>query len=232
MSDTIDRYFLRREIENIEVPTNTLNVQWNNLLSIDRLNRMIALLGRNPDAIYRARGGFAIWTDILLNGLYKFKEIRISDVDSYDSIFITYNYAIKPSKICNLHKVSYNIIYYPKGRTLTVVCSNLGISLATFFAIKQYNNDEIGYEDAKDRINELSNDIQQEYNENDSFWDLELTNIIAKYLFDVRQKEEIVVERPSIERISSYPVIERVRPTSDISLRESLLIGSNGKSAV
>jgi len=160
-------------------------LQWENKLAEQRVYETIDILNQNPDIYDPATGGRAIWIapPMLFNpGKSLYSDIVIKDVayyhektaDHLDFYFMSLNYNIKPDKIANLNKITGSAYYYPVGELLYAGCHFPSASIITFAIIKEYNEDKISLEDARESYNNRIKQASDEYNKSATSGDIHL----------------------------------------------------------
>jgi hypothetical protein len=149
-------------------------IKWNNKLAVQRVHETAEILNRDPDYLDENPGGFAKWVKpgtfyVGSNSLYE--HLIIKDVGYYhekpaehlDFYFLSMRYHIKPDKLSNLHKITGSAYYYQIGGILYAGCHFPGASIITFGIIKEYNEDKISLEDAREFYNGRIARAMEEY---------------------------------------------------------------------
>ncbi len=151
------------------------SLKWNNKLAEQRVYETIELLGKNPDIYDPKPNGRAVWINpptFFTTGDSFYSDIVIKDagyyhekpVDHLDFYYISLNYRISPDKLSGLHKITGSAYYYLVGELLYAGCHFPSASIVTFNIIKEYNENKISLEDARELYNNRIAQASVEYN--------------------------------------------------------------------
>lgn len=155
-------------------PDTIRGFNWNNKLAAQRVFETMDLLGRKPDLIDPKPGGCAIWYKPSLffgKGKSLYNSLEIKDGAYYhekpaehlDFYFLSLKYHVKPDKQSKIHRITGSAYYYSVGGLLYAGCHFPGASIVTFDIIKEYNEDMISLEDARELYNGRIARAMEEY---------------------------------------------------------------------
>ena len=150
-------------------------LKWDNKLAVQRVYETMDILDKKPDIYDPEAGGRAVWIDpptFFTSEKSLYADIVIKDVGYYhekpadhlDFYFISLKYHISPDKLSNIHKITGSAYYYPIGELLYAGCHFPSASIVTFDIIKEYNENKISLEDAREVYNNRIAHAAEEYN--------------------------------------------------------------------
>ena len=189
----------------IVIYENSWNLEWNNLLAIQRVYEVSKLLNREPDLLGVKSGQSAIWYNPETKvGKGHYHKIEIQD-QAYqhtkparhsDFLFVWLRMKIKPEKAADINKITSSAFYYEPGQLVCAACHFIEASIATFSILKEYNDDKINLDQARQiydiRIKELLEEfIQSEYTEDIRNYPTPLRDALESYIIADSPSDDI-----------------------------------------
>ncbi len=184
---------------------NVWNIEWNNKLAIQRVYEVSKLLNRGPDVLGKRPGQSAIWYNPETKvGKGHYHKFEIHD-QAYqhskparhaDFFFVWLRMKMKPEKATNINKITTSAFYYDPGQLVCAACHFIEASIATFSVLKDYNDDKINLEQARqvydNRIGELLEEfLKSEQNEDIRNYPTPLRDILETYIVSDMVPDEV-----------------------------------------
>ena len=206
----------------VPIHNNMLNLEWNNLLAIQRVYEMIQVLNRNPDMLGTKKGQSAIWYDV---GSYHKVEIQDQAYQHTkperhsDFIFVWLRIQMKPEKVADINKITSAAFYYEPGQLLCASGNFLGESIATFSVLKEYNDCKINLEEARELLNYRVKELTEEFVKAERSGNLKnyptpLMDALESYVISDSLPKEIFEVPSSLPSLPSLPLSPSLPPLS------------------
>lgn len=184
---------------------NIWDIQWNNPLAIQRVYQVSKLLGKCPDVLGRKQGQSAVWynprSKVNKGNYHKF-EIHdhayqhTKPARHVDFFFVWLRMKMKPDKAADINKITTSAFYYEPGQLVCAACHFIEASIATFSVLKDYNDDKINLEQARQEYDNRIVELLGEFLESEKTVDIEkyptpLRDIYEEYIMSDMPPEEI-----------------------------------------
>ena len=175
---------------------NMWNLKWHNKLAIQRVYEVSKLLNKPPDMLGLEAGQSAVWFNPKSKvGKGHYHKFEIHDhayqhtkpVRHADFFFVWLRMKMKPEKAANINRITTSAFYYDPGQLVCAACHFIEASIATFSVLKEYNDDRINLEQARqvydNRISEMSEEfMESEKLENIIDYPTPVRDIYEKYI--------------------------------------------------
>lgn len=194
---------------------NSLNLEWKNRQAMNRFYQYSSMFGR-PDSVIKSQGGMAVWMRVRIDDLMiPMMTIRDTNfthtkpVRHMDYVFVTIKYQVKPCKIKGINKITGSAYYYPVGKELTSGCHFIGASIAAFYVIKEYNEDRMGLEEARQTYDILVMEFAKELGTKSGLDKMKITTMYSRHVLPMYEESDEDEEEECI--IRSVPVVRSPR---------------------